>query len=334
MLLSLFCGAGGLDCGFEAAGYKIGMAFDRNADSIESYNHNRNNLTTAYTADVRDLDLCALDRFHGGQFAPQGVIGGPPCQSFSQANVSQKDEDPRQQLPLAFAQIVIALNSRNPIDFFVIENVPGLLNKRHIGTLTDTTNSLKANGFNIRYDIVDAQFYGTPQRRRRLFVVGYNTRKYGSLSWEPPAPYMVEPLTVRSVLSNLPEPIYFARGIDSSAIPHHGNHWCMQPKSKKFSTPGALTQGRRKARSFKTLEWDQPSIAVAYGHREVHIHPNGKRRLSVYEAMLLQGFPTDYELLGTLSSQINQVSEAVPPPLAEAIAKSIYKQLTQTPNAL
>jgi DNA (cytosine-5)-methyltransferase 1 len=100
----------------------------------------------------------------------------------------------------------------------------------------------------------------------------------------------------------------------------------MAPKSPKFHQEGGVKPGV-KGRSFKMLNWDEPSIAVAYGHREVNIHPSGRRRLSVYEALLLQGFPRDYVLAGTLSSQIDQVSEAVPPPLAMALARTISKAL-------
>src|SRR5262249_46639336 len=92
-------------------------------------------------------------------------------------------------------------------------------------------------------------------------------------------------------------------------------------------TPGALKPGTALGRSFRMLEWDKPSPTIAYGHREVHVHPNGRRRLSVYEALLLQGFPSEYELVGSLSAQISQVSEAVPPPLARAIAGSIQRQI-------
>jgi DNA (cytosine-5)-methyltransferase 1 len=101
----------------------------------------------------------------------------------------------------------------------------------------------------------------------------------------------------------------------------------MVPKSKNFTTPGALVQGTARGRSFRTLDWKQPSPTIAYGNREVHVHPSGRRRLSVYEALLLQGFPREYELRGSLSAQITQVSEAVPPPLAEAIAASIKANL-------
>ena len=75
------------------------------------------------------------------------------------------------------------------------------------------------------------------------------------------------------------------------------------------------------------LEWGKPSWTVADGHREVHIHPSGKRRLSIYEAMLLQGFRPDYVLKGNLSDQIRLVSDAVPPPLARALAESVLRVL-------
>jgi len=75
------------------------------------------------------------------------------------------------------------------------------------------------------------------------------------------------------------------------------------------------------------LKWDQPSYTVAYGNLEIHIHPDANRRLSVYEAMLLQGFPRDYELVGTLSDQIRQISDAIPPQLGEALGKTIKRTL-------
>ena len=97
----------------------------------------------------------------------------------------------------------------------------------------------------------------------------------------------------------------------------------MVPKSPKFNNlpDPSVSNG---ARSFKRLFWDQPSFTVAYGHNEIHVHPDGHRRLSIYEAMMLQGFPRmEYELKGCLSDQVSLVSDAVPPPLAFALAKSI-----------
>lgn len=324
MLLSLFCGAGGLDLGFERAEFQIGLAFDKKADSIESYNHNRPGNVHGYCADVNDITLESLDRLWGGEFRPDGLIGGPPCQSFSQANRSITDSDPRHQLPLVYARLLKALNERNPVKFFVMENVKGLRSGLHAHRLALFKKALSDAGFHVSEQLLNAADYGTPQNRERLFIVGFNRQLFGRITWRRPAKAhkAQRNLPVEKVLRGLPEPVHFSKSADPDQFPHHRNHWCMAPKSARF-TNGGLKTGDSSHRSFKTLAWDKPSITVAYGHREVHVHPGCHRRLSVYEAMLLQGFPHRYELLGSLSSQIDQVSEAVPPPMAEAVALSV-----------
>lgn len=325
MLLSLFCGAGGLDLGFELAGYQVALAFDKNADSIASYKHNRAQTNHAYCEDIRGLTLARMDELYGGHFSPQGLIGGPPCQSFSQANPLVTDEDPRHDLPLVYARLLHDLNARNPVEFFVMENVPGLRSDKHYARYVEMRAALSEAGFNVADAILNASHYCTPQNRERLFVVGFNAELFPETFWAPPAVTTPDAatVTVRAAIEGLPEPTRFVRGANPDHFPAHRNHWCMQPKSAKFTRPGALTPGRSGGRSFKTLSWDSPSFTVAFGNREVHIHPECHRRLSVYEAMKLQGFPDEYELVSTLSSQITQVSEAVPPPLAHAVALSI-----------
>jgi DNA (cytosine-5)-methyltransferase 1 len=327
VLLSLFCGAGGLDLGFEAVGFEVDLALDVNEDSVQSYNRNRPGRAVAKVADIAELDAAGLHQLTVAACRPVGIIGGPPCQSFSQANVRQQDDDPRHTLPLSFARLVVELNSLAPVDFIVLENVVGLTLSKHRETLEKTKEIFDSGGFEISQALLDAQDFGTPQTRRRLFIVGFNRRKFGPLKWTPPTSHETDRRTVRDAIGALPEPIFFARGADPAKFPWHPNHWCMKPKSRKFLQPGALQAGNVKSRSFKTLSWDRPSIAVAYGHREVHIHPNCRRRLSVYEAMQLQGFPHEFRLYGNLSSQIRQVSEAVPIPLARAVAQSVKEQL-------
>lgn len=324
MLLSLFCGAGGLDLGFERANFEIGLAFDKKADSVLSYNHNRPEAARAHCADVNEITLDFLDDLWGGRFEPEGLIGGPPCQSFSQANRSITDEDPRHQLPLVYAKLLQELNRRSAVKFFVMENVKGLRSGLHAHRLALFKKALGEAGFFVSEQLLNAADYGTPQNRERLFIVGLNRKLFGRPVWASPSKVSVDrrARSVRSVLEGLPEPVHFSRSADPDEFEHHRNHWCMAPKSPRFSN-GSLTMGDSSHRSFKTLAWDKPSITVAYGHREVHVHPGCHRRLSVHEAMLLQGFPSEYELIGSLSSQIDQVSEAVPPPMAEAVAKSI-----------
>jgi DNA (cytosine-5)-methyltransferase 1 len=156
-------------------------------------------------------------------------------------------------------------------------------------------------------------------------LIALNKKFEGPIFW----PDQVTPnanVTVRNVLSKLPEPTQFKSGLVADDIPFHPNHWCMVPRSKKFFS-GELTEGYAEKRSFRTLSWDKPSYTVSYGNREVHVHPNGHRRLSMREALILQGFPEEYVLNGTLSSQVTQISEAVPPPLAYAIASALRDQL-------
>ena len=330
MLLSLFCGAGGLDSGFEAEQYEIGLAFDLRKDSIASYNHNRPKPPHGHVGDVSKLTPEELDRLHGQTFAPEGIIGGPPCQSFSRANTVYLDADPRHSLPLAYANLLKALNERSPIKFFVMENVTGLMSERHAHRLRRIEKAFDDAGFSLSHTVLLATDYGTPQIRERLFVVGLNRGLYGEAKWTPPVKVPTADgrrPDVRGAIGHLPEATLFERDLAPSDIAHHPNHWCMQPKSPKFTTPGALRPGDGANRSFKTLSWEAPSPTVAYGHREVHIHPGCHRRLSVYEAMLLQGFDKDYELVGSLSSQIVQISEAVPPPVAAAVAASVREQV-------
>lgn len=328
MLLSLFCGAGGLDLGFERAQFEIGLAFDKKADSVRSYNHNRLDGIQSYCADVNDITLEFLDNLWGSEFRPNGIIGGPPCQSFSQANRSITDKDPRHQLPLVYARLLKALNARNPVQFFVMENVKGLRSGLHAHRLGLFKKALGDAGFHVSEQLLNAADYDTPQNRERLFIVGLNRQLFGRAAWRRPAK---APVTKRnpplaSVLKGLPEPAHFSKNADPGKFPHHRNHWCMAPKSPRF-TNGGLREGDSSHRSFKVLAWDKSSVTVAYGHREVHVHPGCHRRLSIYEAMRLQGFPHEYELLGSLSSQIDQVSEAVPPPMAEAVARSVNAML-------
>lgn len=331
MLLSLFCGAGGLDLGFEAKDYEVGLAFDLRKDSIASYNHNRKGGPEhGHVGDVSKLTLKRLDELHGSEFAPEGVIGGPPCQSFSRANTVYLDADPRHSLPLAYAELLSRLNERNPVKFFLMENVTGLLSERHAHRLRRYEKAFEEAGFTLNRAVLLATDYSTPQLRERLFVVGFNSDLYGNAKWSPPPKIPTADgrrPDVQGAIGELPDATYYERGLTPDQIPHHVNHWCMKPKSLKFSTPGALKPGDGSNRSFKTLAWNAPSPTVAYGHREVHIHPNCTRRLSVYEAMLLQGFPERYELIGSLSSQIVQISEAVPPPVAAAVAGSVREQI-------
>lgn len=322
-LLSLFCGSGGLDLGFHQAGFVTSLAYDKRKDSLASWSRAFPG-GKAIQQDVFSLSTEKLDADFGAEFSPIGVIGGPPCQGFSLANRYGGLHDPRNKLVHRFFDIALALHRRNPLKFIAMENVPALAGSRGGDILEIERKRLEEAGFFVSMATLDAADYHVPQNRKRLFLVALNRNITRSV-WSPPAKSF-ERRTVRSAIGDLPDPVYYDRNLKGTDIPFHPNHWCMTPKSPKFNS-GELTQGFVGKRSFKTLSWDKPSYTASYGNREVHVHPNCKRRLSVLEAMILQGFPTETVLQGSLSSQVQQVSEAVPPPLALAVANSIVAQI-------
>jgi DNA (cytosine-5)-methyltransferase 1 len=326
-IVSLFCGAGGLDLGFRDEGFTAVLALDSNQATVETYNAN-DAAARAVQCDIRRLageELLALLRTRAPGVRPRGLIGGPPCQSFSIGNVRKRRSDRRGALGIHYARLLEVLNRAFDLDFFVFENVTGLKNPKHRRQYRRILSALGKAGFNVFTGQLDASAFGVPQRRHRLLLVGINRRRFPWVQYEFPCGGAQRPLTVRDVIANLPEPVFFERGLKAEAIPFHPNHWAMNPRSPKFASGETVSNGD--GRSFLRLEWDRPSRTVAYGNREVHVHPGGHRRLSVLEAMLLQGFPSDYKFRGTLSDQISQVSNAVPPPLARALAHSVKTQL-------
>lgn len=319
-IVSLFSGAGGLDLGFKKSGFPLTFAVDLSPAAIQTHKRNFKEAVSV-AADLEDLGpdgvMAHLEKLlePGDSIA---VIGGPPCQGFSRANTGSAANDPRNRLPLLYLQIVEALQSKYTVEFALFENVLGIRDTKHSVTFRGILSKFKDIGLTPDVSEYSALDYGVAQTRKRVIISGFRDETVARQF--KPMKVTSNDLTVRSVIGGLPEPTYFSRDLEKSTIAHHENHWTMRPVSKRFSQPGGAD---RAGRSFRRLDWDKPSPTVAYGHREIHVHPDGRRRLSIFEAMLLQGFPRDFVLEGTLSSQVEQVSNAVPPPLAQALAMAI-----------
>lgn len=265
---------------------------------------------------------------------PRGVVGGSPCQTFSRSNVHFDSSDAKHSLPRQYAAILKTLNARYELDFFVFENVNGINQKKHRETFQEFKLLFEDAGFRLFEGLLDAVNYRVPQNRPRVFVVGLNARKYPARHFDFPNRRARKLPQVRDFIGGLPPPLFFTHSLEPDAIKAqagHPNHWTMNPRSPKFQN-GFLLDHRCRGRSFRVLAWDEPSWSVAYGHREIHVHPSGTRRLSIYEAMLLQGFPKRYTLLGNLSQQVSQVSDAIPPPVGKALGDAIFS-LLETPSA-
>lgn len=332
-IISLFCGAGGLDLGFERAGFRPTVAYDVKSIAVKTYNFNRGQ-DIACEVDLSKIDpLQIIQDLSNLKLAtlPVGIIGGPPCQYYSESNSSPRDEnDIRRILPVIYANILNILNNHFDLDFFAFENVAGLTKKIYRSDFQNLKKLFEEAGYEVYFSILNAHDFGVPQIRNRLFIVGWNKKYYSQREYVFPIGGR-SGLTLRDAIANLKEPQFYERGLQADSFAEHENHWTMKPKSKKFQNL-ALSETKSSSRSFRRLVWDEPSPTVAYGHNEIHLHPNGHRRLSIYEAMLLQGFPStrgEYRLLGNLSEQVSLISDAVPPPLAEAIAISFVNYMEQ-----
>ena len=321
-IISLFSGAGGLDHGFKAVGFKISAAFDISDAAIRT--HKRNFPRSIAIADdlielgpdgVLEIIKKALRK--GSRV---GIIGGPPCQGFSRANTTATAADPRNELPKLYIDIVRGLQKHFKVEFVVFENVLGMRDKKHSVAYNNLMRGLGRLGFDVTENELCAVDFGVPQTRRRIVLSAMRKgQDYGALRLRR----RKGPQNVRDAIGELPRPKFFSPGLGEEDIPHHPNHWTMNPVSPRFRTKAAEHGGR----CFKQLSWKKPSPTIAFGHREIYVHPSGKRRLSIFEAMLLQGFPESFVLEGNLSEQVEQVSNAVPPPLAKSLAAAIKRTL-------
>lgn len=323
-IISLFSGAGGLDLGFKQAGFRVDFALDHSKAAIDTHEFNKLS-KNAHCADLLELGIRGvidLIRKSVPAASSVGLIGGPPCQGFSRANRSASSDDPRNRLATLYLEIVAELNAHYDIQFIVFENVLGIKDRKHEDTFSQVINTFSRVGLNLTQHELSSLDFGVPQIRRRVILIA-SKEKIGS------NPFITadKTTTVKDVIWNLPAPSFYRRGLHPESIAFHPNHWTMRPKSKRFSDSA---DSWKKTRSFKRLEWNKPSPTIAFGNREIHVHPDGKRRLSIFEAMRLQGFPDDFVLKGNFSEQTTQISNAVPPPMAYAIGKQLLNSLKLT----
>ena len=323
-IVSLFSGAGGLDLGFRRQGFEIPLAIDSSTASIRTHKRNFQD-TKGVVADLVELKPSGvLD--HVASTIPRGkrigIIGGPPCQGFSRGNSNSRTDDPRNELPSLYIQIVRSLQKHYTVDFVVFENVLGMKYKKHLPTFNALLSGLKSLQLEVAENELCSLDFGVPQNRKRIILTAMRKDIESNLSLPKKRK---GPVTVKDAIAGLPDPVFFARRLSSAEFPVHPNHWTMKPKSKRFTNPVVVVGGR----SFRRLSWDKPSPTIAFGHREIHVHPEGWRRLSIYEAMILQGFPKSFVLEGNLTEQVAQISNAVPPPLATSVAAAIKSALTK-----
>ncbi len=222
----------------------------------------------------------------------------------------------------------MALDARSPLEFVVMENVPTIMGQRGRGRLEEAISRLRSAGFAVEKPILDAANFHVPQHRRRLFLIAIKQVDKTAISWVKPA-LAKRQLTVRDTLANLPEPKIFERGSDPKNNPVHENHWVHELLGLRNFLMGHCKRVMLKSAASRHSGGTTETILLAIGTARFIFILQDSGDLAHSEALLLQGFPKSFILDGSMSSQITQVSEAVPPPLANAVAESCARKLSK-----
>jgi len=326
-IISLFSGAGGLDLGFQKAGFNISIAneFDKKIWKTFEKNHT----TPLIKGDIRNIELSSFEY-------ADGIIGGPPCQSWSEAGALRGIEDDRGQL---FFDYINVLNKVKP-KFFVAENVNGMMSKRHSKSVEHIINLFQTAGYNVFIELVDAIDFNVAQNRKRVFYIGFRN------DLDITDFQLIKPK--KNDYSNLKDVIW---DLKDTAIPaldknKSNNSDCLFTNHEYFiGSYSPMFMSRNRVRS-----WNEPSFTIQASGRQAPLHPQAPkmelvdknkrifvpekehlyRRLSVREVARIQGFPDDFIFYyDNLNEAYKMIGNAVPINLAFYVAKSIKTALNK-----
>lgn len=338
--IDLFCGCGGLSLGFEKAGINVLIGIDSWQDAITTFNYNHKN-SKGICADLSKLNPKDIESDINGKVVDI-IIGGPPCQGFSVAGKRIVD-DARNKLYKNFVNFVEYYKPKA----FMMENVPNILSIGD-GIVRDSIiKDFSDLEYKVVYQVLTASDYGTPQNRRRAVFVGFkngfefifpnkNVNKFVTAyeaisdlpenSLEDGTAYPFDALCdYQKLMRNHSSKIYNHQITEHSKrtkeiialVPDGGNY---------KDLPEELQQTRKVHIAWTRLNSQKPSFTIDTGHRH-HFHYKWNRIPTVRESARIQSFPDDFIFWGTKTSQYKQVGNAVPPLMAEAIARKIKENL-------
>ena len=297
---SLFCGAGGLDIGFERAGFKTVWANDYDADACKT--HETWSDATVVKGDIGKIDINSIP-------STDIILGGFPCQGFSLSG-PRKIDDSRNVLYKHYVKIV---RDKKPLAF-VGENVKGLLTMGDGAIIDAIVNEFSDCGYNVFYQLVNARDYEVPQDRERVIIFGFR-KDLGITSFEYPVPRKHR-ITLREALKNIPQP--------------SEDDVCSAPYSSRYMSRNRKRQWDEVSYTFPamtkqvTLYPGSPDMEKIDKDLWEFGSEGTTRRLSWQEAAAIQTFPADIVFHGNLTSKYKQIGNAVPVKLAEIMATHLY----------
>lgn len=314
-------GCGGLSAGFIEAGFKplLINEIDGVCCSTLRLNH----------PDQADkIRNCSMEEISLSGMSPDLLMGGVPCQAFSQAGERKGFKDPRGRLVLDFNRLVRESNPK----CFLVENVKGLVTHDKGRTLAAVLDLLSNDGdYKIHHKVLNSVDYEVPQKRERLIVVGVRKDINKEYVFPAPAP---NKKTLRDALVDVPK----SEGIQYSdkkraviELVPEGGCWVDLPEAiKKEYMGNALRSGGGMRGFARRLSMDKPCLTLLTSPSQKQTdrcHPTETRPLTVREYARIQTFPDKYEFCGTVSQRYRQIGNAVPVKMAFFLAKSILEVL-------
>lgn len=326
-IISLFSGCGGLDLGFERAGFEISIANEYDPTIWDTYKINHP-FTKLIEGDIRSLKE---DDFPDDI---DGIIGGPPCQSWSEAGALRGINDARGKL---FYDYIRILKSKQP-KFFLAENVSGMLANRHSEAVNNIIAMFKDCGYDVSINLVNAKDYGVPQERRRVFYIGF--RSDLGIHFEFPIGSTADDkkkLTLRDVIWDL----------QFTAVP---------AGARNYHNPQAINNNEYFTGAYSPIfmsrnrvkGWDEQAFTVQASGRQCQLHPQAPkmifieqnkrefvkskehlyRRMTIREIARIQGFPDDFKFIYNYTDDAyKMIGNAVPVNLAYEVAVAIKQAL-------
>lgn len=329
-IISLFSGCGGLDLGFEKAGFNVVVAneFDKNIWETFKVNHPNTKLIEGDIRNIKEEDL--PDNV-------DGIIGGPPCQSWSEAGSLKGIDDDRGKL---FYEYIRILKNKRP-KFFLAENVSGMLADRHSEAVNNILQMFKECGYNVSLTLVNAKNYGVAQERKRVFYIGFRSNL--NIDFVFPKGSTEDDnkkITLRDIIWDLKD----------SAVP---------ALEKNQHNPDAINNNEYFTGSYSPIfmsrnrvkNWDEQAFTVQASGRQCQLHPQapkmvkvdkndcrfvkGKehlyRRMTIREIARIQGFPDSFKFIyQNTNDAYKMIGNAVPVNLAYEVACAIKSTLIES----
>lgn len=327
-LISLFSGAGGLDLGFHRAGFQTVMANEFDKKICPTFRANFPDVEL-HDKDIRQLESSAFPD------DAIGIIGGPPCQSWSEGGAKRGIEDARGKL---FFDYIRILKDKQPL-FFVAENVSGMLAQRNKEAVNNILSAFSEVGYNVSLKMLNANDYEVPEDRDRIFYVGFR-KDLGILEFNYPTPLPGKP-TLRNAIWDLKD-----SAIPASDKNHTNGDACKVPNHEFYvGSFSPIFMSRNRVRG-----WDEPGFTVQASGRQCQLHPQAPkmlrvgpnlhmfvpgneslyRRMTVREVARVQSFPDDFKFIyDDVNYGYKMIGNAVPVNLAYHVALSIKSALQE-----